>query len=99
MTYFSMDRGIVRAVNDVSFDINEGEILGLIGVSGAGKTTTSKIISGLLKPTSGSIDVRIGDEWIDLTQLGPTRKDEPQNILAYCIRNTVFILTGILLIT
>ncbi|MCE8422360.1 MAG: methyl coenzyme M reductase system, component A2, partial [Candidatus Methanoperedens sp.] len=74
MTYFSLDRGIVRAVNDVSFDVNEGEIFGLIGVSGAGKTTTSKIISGLMRPTSGSIDVRIGDEWIDLTQLGPDKK-------------------------
>ncbi|HEY6586557.1 MAG TPA: methyl coenzyme M reductase system, component A2, partial [Candidatus Methanoperedens sp.] len=74
MTYFSLDRGIVRAVKDISFDINEGEIFGIIGVSGAGKTTTSKIISGLLRPTSGSIDVRIGDEWIDLTQLGPDKK-------------------------
>ncbi len=74
MTYFSLDRGIVRAVNEVSFDVKEGEIFGIIGVSGAGKTTTSKIISGLLKPTSGSIDVRIGDEWIDLTQRGPDKK-------------------------
>ena len=74
MTYFSLDRGIVRAVNDISFDIKEGEIFGVIGVSGAGKTTTSKIISGLLRPTHGSIDVRIGDEWIDLTQLGPDKK-------------------------
>ena len=73
-TYFSLDRGIVRAVNDVSFDINEGEIFGLIGISGAGKTTTSKIISGLLQPTSGSIEVRIGDEWIDMTQLGSDKK-------------------------
>lgn len=62
MTYLSLDRGIVRAVNNVSFEVNEGEIFGLIGVSGAGKTTTSKIISGLLKPTSGSIEIRIGDE-------------------------------------
>jgi methyl coenzyme M reductase system subunit A2 len=74
MTYFSLDRGIVRAINDVSFDVNEGEIFGLIGTSGAGKTTTSKTISGLLKPTSGSIDVRIGDDWIDLTQLGADKK-------------------------
>jgi len=74
MTYFSLDRGIVRAVNEVSFTVNEGEIFGIIGVSGAGKTTTSKIISGLLQPTSGSIDVRIGDEWIDLTKLGPDNK-------------------------
>ena len=74
MTYFSLDRGIVRAVNDISFDVNEGEIFGLIGVSGAGKTTTSKIISGLLVPTSGTIDIRIGDEWIDMKQLGPDKK-------------------------
>lgn len=74
MTYFSLDRGIVRAVNEVSFDVKEGEIFGVIGVSGAGKTTTAKIISGLLRPTTGSIDVRIGDEWIDLTQLGADKK-------------------------
>ncbi len=74
MTYFSLDRGIVRAVNDINLDVNESEIFGLIGVSGAGKTTTSKIISGLLRPTSGSIEVRIGDEWIDLTQFGPDKK-------------------------
>src|SRR3990172_26980 len=74
MTYFSLDRGIVRAVNDISFDVNEGEIFGLIGVSGAGKTTTSKIISGLLVPTSGTIEARIGDEWIDLKKLGPENK-------------------------
>ncbi len=74
MTYFSLDRGIVRAVNEISFDVKEGEIFGIIGVSGAGKTTTSKIVSGLLKPTKGSIDVRIGDEWIDMTQPGPDKK-------------------------
>lgn len=74
MTYFSLDRGIVRAVNDISFNVNEGEIFGLIGVSGAGKTTTSKILSGLIIPTSGTIEVRIGDEWIDLKQLGADKK-------------------------
>ena len=74
MTYFSLDRGIVRAVNDISFNVNESEIFGLIGVSGAGKTTTSKIISGLLRPTSGSIEIRIGDDWIDMTQPGPDKK-------------------------
>ncbi len=74
MTYFSLDRGIVRAVNEVTFDVKEGEIFGVIGVSGAGKTTTSKIISGLLKPTQGSIEVRIGDDWIDMTQPGADKK-------------------------
>ncbi len=73
-TYFSLDRGVVRAVNDVSLEVREGEIFGLIGVSGAGKTTTSKIITGLLRPTKGKIEVRIGDEWIDMTQWGADKK-------------------------
>ena len=64
----------VEVLKNLNLEVNEGEIFGLIGVSGAGKTTTSKIISGLLKPTSGSIEVRIGDEWIDLTQLGAEKK-------------------------
>ncbi|VVB84532.1 Trehalose/maltose import ATP-binding protein MalK [uncultured archaeon] len=73
-TYISLDRGIVRAVDDICFEINEGEIFGLIGLSGAGKTITSKIVSGLLRPTSGTIEVRIGDDWVDMTQLGADKK-------------------------
>lgn len=43
------------AVNNVSFDIDEGEIYGLIGQNGAGKTTIIRIITGLAKPTSGKV--------------------------------------------
>ena len=46
------------AVNDVSFSVEKGETLGLIGTNGAGKSTTLKLISGILKPTEGSIVVR-----------------------------------------
>lgn len=46
------------AVNDVSFDVKQGETLGLIGTNGAGKSTTLKLISGILKPTEGSIITR-----------------------------------------
>ena len=46
------------AVNDVSFNVEKGETLGLIGTNGAGKSTTLKLIAGILKPTSGSIKVR-----------------------------------------
>ena len=44
-----------RAVNDVSFEIKEGEIFGLLGVNGAGKTTTFRMIMGLLDMTEGNI--------------------------------------------
>lgn len=47
----------VKAVNDVSFGIKEGELVGFIGPNGAGKTTTLKCLSGLLYPTSGKVDV------------------------------------------
>ncbi|MGP8321510.1 MAG: methyl coenzyme M reductase system, component A2 [Methanosarcinaceae archaeon] len=72
--YISVDRGVVRAVNGISFDVKEGEIFGLVGVSGAGKTTTSEILMGIVQPTSGSVDVRIGDEWVDMTVPGPDKR-------------------------
>jgi ABC-2 type transport system ATP-binding protein len=46
-----------KAVDDISFSINEGELIGFIGPNGAGKTTTLKCLSGLLYPTSGKVDV------------------------------------------
>src|SRR5574344_319677 len=45
------------AVNDVSFDINKGEIVGYIGSNGAGKSTTIKMMTGILVPTKGSCQV------------------------------------------
>jgi len=68
--YVSIERGVVNAVNGISFEVNEGEIFGLIGQSGGGKTTTSRIIAGIIEPTAGEVFVRIGDEWIDLTVPG-----------------------------
>ena len=47
----------VKAVDDVSFEISEGELVGFIGPNGAGKTTTLKTLSGLLYPTFGEVSV------------------------------------------
>src|SRR3990167_6713671 len=47
----------VKAVDDISFDIAAGELVGFIGPNGAGKTTTLKCLSGLLWPTQGSVSV------------------------------------------
>lgn len=69
--------GGVRAVDDVSFYIEEGEIFGLIGPNGAGKTTLFNLINGVIKPDSGRVLFRgqdiTGKEPYDVVRLGLAR--------------------------
>ena len=52
---FGGSRGMVRAVDDISFAVESGQTLGVVGESGCGKTTTAKLVLGLEEPTGGSI--------------------------------------------
>ncbi|MGL4819512.1 MAG: ABC transporter ATP-binding protein, partial [Bacilli bacterium] len=60
------------AVNDVSFEVEEGEIIAILGPSGCGKTTTLRMIAGFETPTSGGI--QLGDAWIDSSHNVPVHE-------------------------
>ncbi|NLA58800.1 MAG: dipeptide ABC transporter ATP-binding protein, partial [Firmicutes bacterium] len=86
-TYFPIVRGVfrkvvghVKAVDDVSFTLHEGETLGLVGESGCGKTTTARSILRLIEPTSGEViyyrdGERINITELELSQMQEIRKD------------------------
>ena len=54
---FKREHVMVKAVEEISFQIDPGEVVGFLGPNGAGKTTTLKMLSGLLYPTGGSVSV------------------------------------------
>ena len=56
-SFFSTEYTIKKVVDDISFEINDGEIVGYIGANGAGKSTTIKMMTGILTPSSGRIIV------------------------------------------
>src|SRR5690242_17640208 len=64
---FRLKKGILHAVQNLSFSLVQGEILGLGGESGCGKSTVGKLLMGLLEPTSGSIFFE-GQKLSDLIQ-------------------------------
>ena len=68
--------GKFKAVDNISLEINEGEIFGFVGPNGAGKTTTFKMIATLLKPTSGNI-------YLDGTQINYKNLKKVRNDIGY----------------
>ena len=72
--YYSIERGVVKAVDGINLSIHNEEIFGIVGLSGSGKTTTTRMLIGLTEPSSGEIDVKLGDEWIDMTKGGPLNR-------------------------
>jgi len=70
--YYSVWRGMVKAVDDVSLTINENEIFGLLGVSGSGKTSLARIITQIDPVTGGSVKIRAGEKWIDVSRVAET---------------------------
>lgn len=75
--YFPIEKGIlkkvvghVRAVDDVSFKIHEGETLGLVGESGCGKTTLGRCLFRIVEPTEGTVNFRVSPEkTVDVTKV------------------------------
>jgi methyl coenzyme M reductase system subunit A2 len=63
----------VLKMEDLNFDINEGEITSIIGNSGGGKTTLLKIMQGVRLPDEGSVSYRYGDKWVDMVTYSPDR--------------------------
>lgn len=62
---FRRDKKIIKALDNISFEIEEGDIVGYIGPNGAGKSTTIKIMSGILTPTSGECSIMGLTPWKD----------------------------------
>jgi len=65
----SKDYGSVKAVESISFSLNDGEIVGFLGANGAGKSTTLKMMTGYLTPTAGNVyvdDLNITDDCLEI---------------------------------
>jgi peptide/nickel transport system ATP-binding protein len=73
---FSRVQGYVKAVDGVSFSIDRGDTLGLVGESGCGKTTIGRVITRLYPPTDGEILFRGNEKGSDLVDLAPLNRNE-----------------------
>lgn len=71
--FFLIKGGAVLDINDINFNVNKGEMISLIGPSGAGKTVLLRIIGGLDFPDSGSVHFKTDGEWVNMHEPGIKR--------------------------
>ena len=64
LSHLTKTYGAVTAVDDLSFDVREGEVVGLLGPNGAGKTTTMRMVTGFVPPSAGRVRIG-GDDLVD----------------------------------
>lgn len=73
--YSLIRMGEVLNIKNFSLDVYRGEIMAFIGPSGAGKTTIMKLMEGLVKPKSGSVEYLCKGDWVDVTEYSPKRME------------------------
>ncbi len=95
--HFFTKAGVVKAVDDVSFSVDRGEILGLVGESGSGKSMTGYSILGLVDPPGRIVEGRIVFDGTDLTSLGPAAwRDIRGNRIAMIFQDPMMTLNPVL---
>ena len=81
--------GSIHAIKDLSFEVNEGEIVSLIGANGAGKTTTLHSIQGLLKAASGNVtfmDKNINGSYAPMPW-NEKQREKQENLWEKCLKS------------
>ncbi len=83
ISHLSKSFDTLKAVDNISFDVQKGEIFGFLGPNGAGKTTAISMISGLLKPDSGKILIDGMDLNTDIKKIHKIMGVVPQDMAFY----------------